>query len=161
MRADPVEERLSKLEYDGRHFFFALRRWNLALYPQRCQTFPTIVVFALHGLPQYTAELPCFPLQNGQNGQSSPRGKSGPSSCGQPMLPWLIATCLTPCWRKKSFISCWIFVVVTSVATHRCRIASAPSWRITPTTIFVVVLSSGPYRATVAKGYFDGSRRLV
>src|SRR5262249_56634515 len=45
------------------------------------------------------ALLPCFPLQNGQNGQSSPWGKSSPSSCGQPMLPSVMATDLTPCWR--------------------------------------------------------------
>jgi hypothetical protein len=36
------------------------------------------------------------------------------------MLPSLTATELTPCWRKKSFISCWTFgFVVTSVATQR------------------------------------------
>src|SRR5262249_28056564 len=35
----------------------------------------------------YLARLPCCPLQNGQKGQSSPCGKSSPSSCGQPMLP--------------------------------------------------------------------------
>src|SRR5262249_60728143 len=96
-----------------------------------------------HGSP---APLPCFPFQNGQNGQSSPCGKSRPSSCGQPKLPSLIATDLTPCRRKKSFISCWTFgLVVTSVATHRLMIASAPSWRITPAAILVVVWSSGPY----------------
>src|SRR5262245_41899998 len=39
--------------------------------------------------------------------------------------------CLTPCRRKKSFISCWTFgLVVTSVITHRFRIGSAPSCRI-------------------------------
>src|SRR5205807_8544898 len=87
------------------------------------------------------ALLPCFPFQNGQNGQSSPWGKSGPSSCGQPIFPWLIATCLTACWRKKSFNSCCTFtLVVTSVATHRWMIVSARSWRITPAAIFVVVL---------------------
>src|SRR5262249_13010680 len=67
--------------------------------------------------------LPCLPFQNGQKGQSSPWGKSSPSSCGQPMFPWLIATDLTPYWRKKPFISCRTFgLVVTSVATHRFRI---------------------------------------
>src|SRR5262249_23911296 len=101
--------------------------------------------------------LPCLPFQNGQKGQSSPCGKSSPSSCGQPMLPWLIATDLTPCWRKKSFISCCTFgFVVTSVATQRFRIGSSPSWRITPAAIFVVVLSSGPYVATVPMGYCGG-----
>src|SRR5215472_6402458 len=90
--------------------------------------------------------LPCLPFQNGQKGQSSPCGKSSPSSCGQPMLPPVIATCLTPCWRKKSFISCCTFgLVVTSVATHRFMIGPAPSCRITPAASFVVVLSSGPY----------------
>src|SRR5262245_48243601 len=98
--------------------------------------------------------LPCLPFQNGQKGQSSPWGKSSPSSCGQPMFPWLSATDLTPYWRKKSFISCWTFgLVVTSVATQRFMIGSAPSCRITPAAIFVVVLSSGPYRATVPRGY--------
>src|SRR5262249_35575716 len=104
--------------------------------------------------PQSLRLLPCFPFQNGQKGQSSPCGKSSPSSCGQPMFPWLIATDLTPYRRKKSFISCWTFgLVVTSVATHRFRIGSAPSCRITPAAIFVVVLSSGPYVATVPMGY--------
>src|SRR5262249_53075003 len=98
--------------------------------------------------------LPCFPFQNGQKGQASPCGKSSPSSCGQPRLPSVIATCLTPCWRKKSFNSCCTFgFVVTSVATQRIRIGSAPSCRITPAAIFVVVLSSGPYMATVPMGY--------
>src|SRR5262249_49502672 len=35
----------------------------------------------------------------------------------------------------------------------RFRIGSAPSRRITPAAILVVVLSSGPYRATVPRGY--------
>src|SRR5262249_24132122 len=57
------------------------------------------------------------------------------------MLPSLTATELTPCWRKKSFISCRTFgFVVTPVATQRLMMASAPSWRITPAAIFVVVL---------------------
>src|SRR5262249_6925449 len=56
--------------------------------------------------------LPCVPFQNGQKGQSSPWGKSSPSSCGQPRLPSVIATCLTPCWRKQSFISCCTFGLV-------------------------------------------------
>src|SRR5262249_52489705 len=98
--------------------------------------------------------LPCLLFQNGQKGQSSPCGKSSLSSCGQPMLLSVIATCLTPCWRKKSCNSCWTFgLVVTSVATQRFRIGSAFSFRITPAAIFVVVLSSGPYRATVPRGY--------
>src|SRR5215472_17506510 len=68
------------------------------------------------------------------------------------MLPWVIATCLTPCWRKKSFISCCTFgLVVTSVATQRFMIGSAPSCRMTPAAIFVVVWSPGPYKATVPK----------
>src|SRR5262245_37535556 len=92
--------------------------------------------------------LPCLPFQKGQ------KGKSSPSSCGQPRFPWLSATCLTPCWRKKSFNSCWTFgLVVTSVATHRFRIGSAPSCGITPAAIFVVVLSLGPYISTVPRGY--------
>src|SRR5262249_42042863 len=98
--------------------------------------------------------LPCLPCQNGQKGQSSPCGKSSPSSCGQPTFPWLSATDLTPCRRKKSFISCCTFgLVVTSVTTHRLMIGSAPSRRITPAPIFVVVLSSGPYVASVPMGY--------
>src|SRR5262249_22234793 len=97
---------------------------------------------------------PCFPFQNGQKGQSSPCGKSSPSSCGQPMLPSVIATCLTPCWRKKSFNSCCTFgFVVTSVATQRIRIGSAPSCRITPAAIFVVVLVAGRYMGRVPMGY--------
>src|SRR5262249_14412831 len=106
---------------------------------------------------QSLALLPCFPFQNGQNGQSSPCGKSSPSSCGQPMLPLLMATDFTPCRRKKSFISFWTFgFVVTSEATHRLIIASAPSCTITPAAILVVVLSSGPYKATVPMGYTGG-----
>src|SRR5262249_19217364 len=98
--------------------------------------------------------LPCFPRQDGQKGQSSPWGKSSPSSCGQPRLPSVIATCLTPCRRKKSFNSCCTFgLVVTSAATHCFRIGSAPSRRMTAAAIFVVVWSSGPYRATVPRGY--------
>src|SRR5262249_7412937 len=78
------------------------------------------------------------------------------------MLPWVIATCLTPCWRKKSFISCCTFgLVVTSVATQRFMIGSAPSYRITPAAIFVVVLSSGPYRATVAMRGCGGRGKAV
>src|SRR5215471_15653639 len=101
--------------------------------------------------------LPCLPFQNGQKGQSSPCGKPSPSSCGQPRFPWLTATCLTPCCWKKSCNSCCTFgLVVTSVATQRFRIGSAPSCRITPAAIFVVVLSSGPYRATVPMGYSGG-----
>src|SRR5262245_20912516 len=105
-------------------------------------------------LHTYLALLPCLPFQNGQKGQSSPWGKSSPSSCGQPMLPSVTATDLTPCWRKKSFISCCTFgLVVTSVATQRLMIGSAPSCRITPAAIFVVVLSSGPYMASVPMAY--------
>src|SRR5262249_43435408 len=86
--------------------------------------------------------LPCFPFQNGQKGQSSPIGKSSPSSCGHPMFPWLIATCWTPCWRKKSCNSCCTFgFVVTSVATHRIKTGSAPSCEMTAAAIFVVILS--------------------
>ena len=86
------------------------------------------------------AELPCLPLQNGQKGQSPPWGKSSPYSCGQPRLPSVIATCLTPCRRKKSFNSCRTFgLVVTSVDTQRFMIGSAPLCRITPAAIFVVV----------------------
>ena len=51
--------------------------------------------------PQSCRLLPCFPFQNGQKGQSSPCGKSSPSSCGQPMFPSVIATDLTPCCWKK------------------------------------------------------------
>src|SRR5262245_44466931 len=62
---------------------------------------------------------PCLPFQNGQKGQSSPCGKSSPCSCGQPRFPWLSASCLTPCWRKKSCNSCRTFgFVVTSVVTQ-------------------------------------------
>jgi hypothetical protein len=45
------------------------------------------------------------------------------------MLPSLIATDSTPCWRKKSFNSCWIFgFVVTSVATQRLPESQLPEW---------------------------------
>src|SRR5262249_17940886 len=94
------------------------------------------------------------PFQNGQKGQSSPAGKSSPPSWGQPMFPWLIATCRTPWRRKDSFNACWTFgLVVTSVATHRFMIGSAPSPTLTPAAIFGVVLSSGPYQANVPIGY--------
>src|SRR5271157_2276337 len=95
--------------------------------------------------PQSLRLLPCFPAQKGQNGQSSPTGKSSPSSCGQPMLPSLIATDVTPCSLKNSMISRWIFgLVITSVATHRLMIALEFFAVNTPAAILVVVLSSGP-----------------
>src|SRR5450755_3442883 len=94
--------------------------------------------------PQNHWLLPCFPFQKGQNGQSSPTGKSSPSSCGQPMFPSLIATDLTPCSLKNSWICRWIFgLVVTSVATQRLIIALEFSAVNTPAAILVVVLSSG------------------
>src|SRR5262249_40568849 len=120
-----------------------------------------ITFVGVNGDGVHLALLPCFPFQNGQKGQSSPWGKSLPSSCGQPMFPWLIATDLTPCWRKNSFISCWTFgLVVTSVATQRFMMGSAPSRRITPAAILVVVVSSGPYMATVPMGYCGGCRAV-
>src|SRR5205823_4628277 len=74
----------------------------------------------------------------------------------------LIATDLTPCWMKNSFISFWTFgLVVTSVATQRLMIVLAPSCRITPAAILVVVLSSGPYRATVPIGNSGGLRCFI
>src|SRR6188474_1370104 len=46
--------------------------------------------------------LPCLPFQNGQKGQSSPIGKSSPSSCGQPMLRSVATTDRTWClWRNS------------------------------------------------------------
>ncbi len=68
-----------------------------------------------------------------------------PSSCGQPMLPELAATDLTPCCSKNLTISRWTFgFVITSVATQRRMIGWAVGDVITPAAIFVVVLSSGP-----------------
>ena len=42
------------------------------------------------------------------------------------------------------------------LGTHRLIIDSAPSRRMTAAAIFVVVLSSGPYRATVPRGHCGG-----
>src|ERR1022692_95148 len=70
------------------------------------------------------------------------------------MLPSLIATDLTPCFLKNACISfCTFGFVVTSVATQRSMIASAVACMMTPAAIFFVLLSSGPYRATVPRGY--------
>ena len=92
--------------------------------------------------PQNHGLLPCFPFQKGQ---SSPSGKSSPSSCGQPILPELAATDLTPCIWENPIISRWIFgFVMISVAIHRWMIGSALGDVITPAAILVVVLSSGP-----------------
>ena len=56
-----------------------------------------------HDTPPHSRRLlPCLPFQKGQNGQSSPTGKSSPSSCGQPMFPSAIATDRTPCCPKNS-----------------------------------------------------------
>src|SRR5271157_830129 len=109
--------------------------------------------------PQSLRLLPCFPAQNGQKGQSSPSGKSSPSSWRQPMFPALAAIDLTPCSLKNSWISRLTFgLVVTSVATHRMMIGSAAGDTITPAAILVVVLASGPERATVPIG--DSGRFL-
>src|SRR3954465_11590014 len=60
------------------------------------------------------------------------------------MFPWLIATALTPCWGKNSFISRrTLGLVVTAVATQRFMIGSAPSCGVTAAAILVVCLSSG------------------
>src|SRR5208337_4769681 len=96
-------------------------------------------------VPESQRLLPCFPAQNGQKAQSSPSGKSSPSSWGQPMFPSLAATDLTPCLSKNSWISILTFgLVVTSVATHRLMIGSAFGDLMTPAAILVVLLSSGP-----------------
>ncbi len=104
--------------------------------------------------------LPCFPFQNGQKGQSSPCGKSSPSSGGQPMLPWLIATDLTPCSLEEILHLLLDFRVCGNgrgdppLDDRLGHHPATPSWRITPAAILVVLLSSGPYIATVPTGYF-------
>ena len=65
------------------------------MVPSKCAKY--VPVNAFH-ISHSFWPLPCLPFQNGQNGQSSPRGKSWPSSCGQPMLLSVVTTDLTPCF---------------------------------------------------------------
>src|ERR1022692_1090073 len=89
--------------------------------------------------------LPCLPFQNGQNGQSSPCGKSSPSSCGHPILRSVATTELTPYFLKNSCICRLTFgLSITLVPIHRSKIGSAPSRLMTPATILVVIWSFGP-----------------
>ena len=91
-----------------------------------------------HGL------LSCVPAQNGQNGQSSPNGKSLPSSCGQLTFRSLMENDLTPGFSKKSSI--------LAGRSGRPYIGSYQALPIvlgfgplkTHAAILVVVLSSGP-----------------
>src|SRR5207247_4566630 len=58
-------------------------------------------------LDQSLRAVPCLPFQKGQNGQSSPVGKSSPSSWGQPMLPSVATTDLTPCFATNCRVWPW------------------------------------------------------